>query len=104
MSINSAHHLHSDILRLVVENIFLPPKLPQEDPGEQIEQKINVALCVSLIGAAQDFLRDVPSSQRQLWTHIIKMMELARRAAEVPFKEAELQHTLFNMAIGGISI
>jgi hypothetical protein len=31
-------------------------------------------------------------------------MELARRAAEVPLEEAELQRVFSNMAIGGMSI
>jgi hypothetical protein len=104
MSIFSASDPDSGILRWVVENVFMPPKLPQEDPGEQTEQKTNVALCVNLIEAARDFLRDVPSSQRQLWIHMINMMDLARRAAEVPFKEAELQQIFSDMAIGGMSI
>ena len=94
----------SDILRLVVENVFMPPRLPQEDPGEQINQRMNVALCDSLIEAARCFLQDIPSSQCPLWRDLIKMMELARRAAEVPFEEAELQRIFSNMAIGGMSI
>jgi hypothetical protein len=68
MPILSANDPDSDILRLVVENVFMPPKLPQEDPGEQIEQRTNVALCDNLIEAARDFLQDVPPSQRPLWS------------------------------------
>jgi hypothetical protein len=92
------------VLRLVVEHVFMPPKLPQKDPGEQIEREMNVVLCDNLIGAARDFLQDIPSSQRPLWDHMIKMMDLARRAAKVPFEEAGLRRVLSDMAIGGMSI
>jgi hypothetical protein len=35
---------------------------------------------------------------------MIKMMELARSAARVPFEEADLQRALSNMVLGGTSI
>jgi hypothetical protein len=94
----------SDILRSVIDHVFMPPKLPQADPGEQAEQKTNVALCNSLIVAARDFLHVLPNSQRTSWMPMIEMMELARRAAKVPFKEADLQRDLSSMAIGGSPI
>jgi hypothetical protein len=93
-----------DSLRLVVEHVFLPPELPQKDPGEQIEQQTNVALCDNLIGAARLFLQYVPASQHHLWEQMIKMMELARRAAQAPFEEADLQHVFSDMTVGGMSI
>ena len=82
----------------------MPPKLPQEDPGDQIEQRTNLALCDYLLEAAQGFLPDVPPSQSSLWMQMIKMMELAHRAVEVPLEEAGLQHVFLNMAIGGMSV
>ena len=104
MSILPANELNFDVLRLVVEHVFMPPKLSQKDPGEQIEREMNMALCDNLIRAARDFLQDIPPSQHPLWERMIKMMNLARRAAEVPFEEAELQHVFSDMAIGGMSI
>jgi hypothetical protein len=91
----------SEILRSVIEHVFLPPRLPQAGPSEETEHKTNVALCSSVVEAARDFLQIVPSSQRPLWKHMIKMMELARRAAIVPFEEADLQHVFSDMAAGG---
>jgi|SRR6267154_4222051 len=105
MSILPADDLNPDVLRLVVEHVFMPPKLPQKDPGEQIpeiEQEMNVALCDNLIGAAQAFLQAIPRSQHPLWKHMIKMMRLARRAAEVPFNEAEVRRVFSDMEIGGM--
>jgi hypothetical protein len=89
------------ILRSVVEHVFMPPKLPQEGPNEQMERETNVALCDSLLEAAQDFLPIVPDSESPLWNRMIKMMDLARRAARVPFKEADLQCALSDVMIGG---
>jgi hypothetical protein len=104
MSTLIANNSDSHILRSVIEHVFMPPKLPQEDPGDQIKQRTDVALCDNLLQVARDFLPHVPSSQYSLWKHMIKMMELARRAVEVPLEEAGLQHVFSNMAIGGTSI
>ena len=94
----------SDILQLIVETVFVPPKLPQKDAGERTEQMVNVALCDSLVEAMRDFLPVVPSSERPSWMKLIKMMKLVRCTAEGPFAEAELQHVFSNMEIGGMSI
>jgi hypothetical protein len=104
MSTLIANNPDYHILRSVVEHVFMPPKLPQEDPGDQIKQRTDVALCDNLLEVARDFLPDVPSSQCSLWMHMIKMMELVRRAIEVPLEEAGLQLVFSNMAIGGMSI
>ncbi|KAH9988207.1 hypothetical protein BJV77DRAFT_964507 [Russula vinacea] len=92
----------SDIFRSVIEHVFLPPKLPQAGPSEENEHKANGALCDSLVEAARDFLQNLPSSQRPLWTHMIKMMDLTRRAAKVQFEEADLQHVFSDMAVGDV--
>jgi hypothetical protein len=101
MSTPTTENLDSDILRSVIEHVFLPPKLPQTHPGKEAERKMNVALCNSLIEAAQAFLKTIPSSETSLWIHMIKMMQLARRAAETPFKKDGLQRALLDMALGG---
>ena len=95
-------NLDSDLLRSVIEHVFMPPKLPQDHPGEGMERKINVALCNSLIEAAQEYLKTIPSSESPIWMHMIKMMELARRAAKAPLKDVELQRALLDMALGGM--
>jgi len=95
-----------NILRSVVEHVFMPPKLPQQGPSEQAEQELNVALCNCLIGAAHDFfsILSSSSSQSSLWMHMIIMMELARCAATVPFNESDLRGALSDLAIGGTFI
>ena len=101
MSDFAPDYLNSEILRLVIDHVIMPPKLPQIHPGEQKEQKTNVALCHGLIEAAQDFLQFLPPAEGPLWMQMIKMMELARRAAKAPFSEVDLQRVLSDMGIGG---
>ena len=103
MSIYAADQLDSSILTSVVEHVFMPPKLPQEHPGKKTERETNVALCDTLIDAAQQFLQILPSSESILWMQMIKMIKSARRAAKVPLKDVELQRVLSDMAIGGMS-
>jgi hypothetical protein len=91
----------STILRSVIEHVFMPPKLPQKDPGEDVEQGINVALCENLIDAAQDFLRILLPLQHPLWMRMTKMMEFVCDAAALPIDEVKLQRALSDVAIGG---
>ena len=100
----SSEDPNSDILRLVIETVFMPPKIPQEAAGEQTEQRMNVELCDRLVESTHDFLSVVSSSEHAWWMHMIKMIKSARYAAEGPFAEAELRDVLSNMAIGGMLI
>ena len=95
--------LNPTILRSIVEHVFMPPRLPDEDPGEQIVQEMNVALCDNLIEAAQDFSKYLLSEKSPLWKRMIKAVELVRGAANVPFGEAYLQGILSDMEIEGLS-
>jgi hypothetical protein len=101
MPMPAADHTNIKSMNSVIEHVFMPPKLPQSHPSEGKEHELNVMLCVSLIKAARDFLKVLPSSQHPLWMQIIKMMELAHRAAEAPLTVVELQRVLLDMAIGG---
>ena len=98
-----ASHGSDSVLYSVIQHVFMPPKLPQEDPGEDTEQKTNVALCNNLIEAAQKFLQSLPASESPLWIRMIKTLELVRLAATVPFNGADLQRVLSYMTIGGTS-
>jgi hypothetical protein len=92
------------ILNSVIEHVFMPPKLPQEAPDGDIEQKVNVALCDNLIEATQVFIQNVSPSHFPLWSRMIKTMQLARRSATASFKEADLRQAFSEMVIGGTSI
>jgi hypothetical protein len=101
MSIPTPDNLDSDILRSVIEHVFMPPKLPQRGPDEETERKMNVALCDNLIKAAKGLLQIIPSSESPLWKHMIKMITLCRRSAKAPLKTVDLQYALSDMALGG---
>ncbi|KAH9028425.1 hypothetical protein EDB83DRAFT_2422333, partial [Lactarius deliciosus] len=96
--------IDSDVLRSVVEHVFMPPMLPQVGQDEKAERESNVAICHVLIDAARSFLQVLPYSQRPQWGHMIKMMESVHRAAEFPFETTKLQHTLSNMTIGDVFV
>ena len=104
MSAPTINDPYSSILRSIIEHVFMPPKLPQEDPEGEMERNINVALCDNLIEAAQHFRYYLSSSQFPLWTRMIKMMESVRCAATSRFEEAGLQRILSDIDIGGTSI
>ena len=97
-------HDPDSIFHSVIEHVFMPPKLPQEGPDKDMEQRVEVALCNNLVEAAQDFIQNVPPSQSPLWTRMIKTTQLARRAVTDPFKEVDLQRVFSDMAIGGTSM
>jgi hypothetical protein len=97
-------HGPDTVLHSIIEHVFMPPKLPHEDPGEDIKQKTNVALCNNLIEAAQKFLQSLPASESPLWIRMIKTLELVRLAATAPFNVADLQRVLSYMTIGGTSV
>ena len=96
-----AAHVDSNVLRSVIEHVFMPPELPQTHPGNRTESKTNEALCINLIRAARDFLQGLPPSQYPSLGKMIKMIDLVRRAAKAPFEEVELQRTLSDMTTGG---
>ena len=100
MSVSTTDSLDSEVLCSVIEHVSMPPKLPQRHPGEETERKTNVGLCDSLIEAAQDFLKTLPSSETPIWMHMIKMVDLVRRAASAPLNESGLQRVLSDMAVG----
>ena len=99
-----AAHDPSSILHSVIEHVFMPPKLPQEAPDEDLEQEVNVALCDNFIEAAQDFTQHVPLSQSPLWSSMIKTMQLARHTATATFNEVDLRRIFSDMAIEGTSM
>jgi hypothetical protein len=104
MSIPAPYPLNPKFLLPVIQHVFLPPKLPYRHASKRRDRKINVELCNSLIEAAQNFLKILPSSESPLWMHMIKMIEMARCVAKAPLKKANLQRMLSNMAIGGTYI
>src|SRR6266404_6782658 len=88
-------HVDPRVLLSVVENVFLPPKLPQ------YAQEIDVALCQTLIQTAQAFFQGISPIQQSLWTRMIKMMESIYQTAKSPPGKTELKGTFSNLTAGG---
>jgi hypothetical protein len=88
-------------LTSIVEHVFMPPKLPQQGPTEIAEQETNAALCHLLLEAACSFHLCLSHSQKSIWTHMIKMMELVWRDVRAPSDETDLQSTLSSLTVGG---
>jgi hypothetical protein len=103
MSPFTTDNVESDILRSVIEHVFMPPKLPQRHPTTETEQRINLALCSRLIDAAKDFVHFLPASETtsSLWNQMIKMMQTACEMQEASRGNNDLNGTLSEMAIGG---
>ena len=102
---NMSHFLTDNDLNAlssVVNHVFMPPKLPQEAPSEQVEQDSNVALCCLLIHSAKHFFQYLPLSQRLMWMHIVNMLKLAWRVAEGPFAVDDLQDVLSKLSTKGV--
>jgi hypothetical protein len=93
--------LDSDVLRSVVEHVFLPPKLPQEASKADAERETNVALCHILICAAAAFRQYLSPSQELVWARMQKIMGYIYRAATTPLVEAELKGVLSALSAGG---
>jgi hypothetical protein len=103
MSAFTTGNVDSDILRSVIEHVFMPPKLPQRHPTTETEQRINLALCNRLIDAAKEFVHFLPASEgtSSLWNQMIEMMETACYVQEASRGTNDLNGTLSRMAIGG---
>ncbi|KAH8992935.1 hypothetical protein EDB92DRAFT_1815714 [Lactarius akahatsu] len=96
--------IDSDVLRSVVEHVYLPPKLPQEAPAEEAEVETNIALCHILTHAAAAFHQYLPPSQELVWIRMQKMMGSIYRSARTPLVEAELEGALTDLAVGDVFV
>lgn len=97
----SLTNIDSDILRSVVEHVFLPPKLPQVAAEGDAERGMNVALCHMLINAAAAFRQYLSPSQKLVWDRMPRMMNSVYRSANAPLVEAELEEVLTGLAVNG---
>jgi len=97
----SLHDLDSEVFLSVIDNVFLPPKLPQQAPTDEAERGTNVALCHILIQAARTFSKCLSPSQQLLWAHMIKMMEYIYWISKGPLVGGELKGIFSGLAVGG---
>ncbi|KAI0253215.1 hypothetical protein BJV78DRAFT_1302727 [Lactifluus subvellereus] len=97
---DSPSDIDLNVLHSVVDHVFMPPKLPQEAPSEQDEQKTNVALCHILIYSVYEFIQYLPLTRPSvvMWIRMANMLELAQQVAKGPFAVDDLQDVLSNLS------
>jgi hypothetical protein len=66
-------------LLYILNHVFLPPKLPQED---DTETDSDIALCGLVYQASREFTGFLPQSQQKRWSIIIQMLEMLLRTTQ----------------------
>jgi hypothetical protein len=60
-------------LEYLLNHVFLPPKLPQEDDSDK---ERDIVLCQQMYRATREFERFLPQHQRQKWSVVTRMLEM----------------------------
>lgn len=68
-------------LLYILNHVFLPPKLPQKDEGDDARCVHDIALASLAHEAAVDFT-SVPAEHRNRWSTIIKMLRRLKQYTE----------------------
>ncbi|CAE7230403.1 unnamed protein product, partial [Rhizoctonia solani] len=92
--------LDSKVLRHLAYNVFLPPKLPQEEIQASLQQSVDLAIVDSVIEAGQQYQFDPPNGS--LWAHIKLMLGHLSRYVETPIEKPGLGEDMSNMKPGDI--
>ena len=92
---------HSQMLLNAIENVFLPPKVPQKAPDEKIERQFNGYLANAVDEAIQKYEELLPTQQPSQWTHIHEMISHVATTALTPLYEIQLAQDLGGMSVGG---
>ncbi|QRW06895.1 kinase-like protein [Ceratobasidium sp. AG-Ba] len=98
MSIPSPEH---DILLKTVYHVFLPPKLPQQSPGEEIERQVNHELA-ALTRTAVEQYRGISGSLSQEWVRMSKTLSTLARHMAIPLDKYTLAEDMGNMKPGDV--
>ncbi|KAI0275472.1 hypothetical protein BC834DRAFT_853041 [Gloeopeniophorella convolvens] len=94
---SSSISFDSMVLTSIAQHVFMPPKLPQEAPGDEAERQMNMTLCHILIQSAQVFLCSLPTPQQPIWVQVIKMLEFVELVTYFPLEKYVLESILSNM-------
>lgn len=99
--------MNSQVLHYVINHLFLPPQLPQEDDSGDIDSQ--AALLLHISESATAFAEglsntDVGTSVTPCWQILQKMLQSMHRIHEnTHMSLAELQRTVENMEVQGES-
>ena len=88
-----------DILRYVLNHVFLPPKLPQKD---DYDAELDAALCRFVYDAALEFAAFLPQSQQGRWSTVSLLLKNLLESAGDLDKDM-LEINILHLKIGGQS-
>jgi hypothetical protein len=90
----------ADGLHYVVDHVFLPPKLPQEDDSSDSN---DATLCDMVHKAAEAFCNVLPAHKQGRWTPILKMLDNIHTLHQSSFRDDQIISAMQDMRPGGIS-
>ena len=92
----------SPTMDYIVNHVFLPPKLPQQDDSDDANEH---ALCLIIYQAAQDYTRVLSAEQQTRWAPILKMLERIDVSHESSLLSKDIiSEYVANMECGGMMI
>jgi hypothetical protein len=90
----------ADELHYVVDHVFLPPKLPQEDDSSDSN---DAALCDLVCQVAKAYCNDLPASKQGRWAPILKMLDNIHTFHKSSLSDNQIVSAMQDMQPGGIS-
>jgi hypothetical protein len=81
----------------ILNHVFLPPKLPQEDDADRIR---DVVLCRLVYDASLEFTQSLPEIQRPQWLIVTQMLDMFLETTRILDKKRLIEKIL-QMKDGG---
>ncbi|EUC59837.1 hypothetical protein RSOL_325350, partial [Rhizoctonia solani AG-3 Rhs1AP] len=85
------------VLQHVAYNVFLPPKLPQEEQEESFQKSVDLAIIQFLIEAVQEY--SAKSATEFRWNRMESMLEQFSKYLESPIEKTQLCKDLKNLKL-----
>ncbi|KEP48081.1 putative kinase-(PK-like) protein [Rhizoctonia solani 123E] len=90
----------SEVLQHLAYNVFLPPKLPQEEQQASLQQSVDLAIISSAIEAGQHYQFDTTATSQ--WAHMELMLRRLYGYIEFPLEKSGLYTDMMNMKPGDV--
>ncbi|CAE6459581.1 unnamed protein product [Rhizoctonia solani] len=91
---------NSSVLQHLAYNVFLPPKLPQEEQKASFQQSVDLAIVGGVIQAGHFYQSQARIASQ--WAHIKLMLERLSSYIKVPLEKSSLREDMKNMKSGDI--
>ncbi|CUA70922.1 Proteasome activator complex subunit 4 [Rhizoctonia solani] len=92
---------NSSVLQHLAYNVFLPPKLPQEEQKASFQQSVDLAIVGGVIQAGHFYQSQARIASQ--WAHIKLMLERLSSYIEVPLEKSSLREDMKNMKSGEVA-